>query len=303
MKNVTGLFWFIALTVFSVVSVTGQTTGSFRQEGVASIYGATLAGRPTASGEAYNPDNLTAAHPTLPFGSVLRVTNTLNMQQVTVRINDRGPFMPGRLIELSRAAGDSLGIPMTGTARVIIEQVGGPPAPTTTAPAATPPPAAITLTPTPLTSTPPPSATYRSDVPPPIIQVVREEPPLTTPPQITQVETQRPVIVETVAPVAAAPVLPPQGPPATLTGASVDPTSANLYRLRLGSFRDPANAVNVFERLAGAGLAPRYEPFGDLYRVVLPYIRAADVSSIARILGNIGFTEAFVQVETQVAQR
>lgn len=74
----------------------------------ASWYGPGFHGKRTASGERYNMYALTAAHKTLPFGSVVRVTNTKNGKSVTVKINDRGPFKPGRVIDLSKAANQAI---------------------------------------------------------------------------------------------------------------------------------------------------------------------------------------------------
>ena len=85
--------------------------------GVASWYGREFAGRKTASGERFNPAEYTAAHRTLPFGSRVRVTNAAG-ESVVVRINDRGPFHGGRVIDLSMAAADELGIRRAGSGRV-----------------------------------------------------------------------------------------------------------------------------------------------------------------------------------------
>jgi len=110
----------------------GASGEVFRQEGIASWYGAQFEGRPTASGEIFNPNLFTAAHPTLPFGTFLIVTNRSNNRQVSVRVNDRGPFVDGRIIDVSQAAAEHLGMIVTGTAPVIIETIPGgnpPPAP------------------------------------------------------------------------------------------------------------------------------------------------------------------------------
>jgi len=82
--------------------------------GIASYYGKRFAGRPTASGERFNPQHLTAAHRTLPFGSKVRVTNPDNGKSVVVRINDRGPFTRGRTIDLSRKAAEEIGLVRRG---------------------------------------------------------------------------------------------------------------------------------------------------------------------------------------------
>ncbi|WP_265587108.1 septal ring lytic transglycosylase RlpA family protein [Sphingomicrobium arenosum] len=89
----------------------------------ASYYGKRFAGRPTASGERFDPAQLTAAHRTLPFGTLVKVTNTHNGKSVTVRINDRGPFHHARDIDLSRAAAERIGLIQRGHGRVTIEQV------------------------------------------------------------------------------------------------------------------------------------------------------------------------------------
>ena len=93
------------------------------QEGTASWYGAEFAGRPTASGETFDPTQLTAAHRTLPFGTLLRVTHLGNGRSVVVRVNDRGPFTDRRIIDLSHAAASDLGMVAAGTARVRIEPI------------------------------------------------------------------------------------------------------------------------------------------------------------------------------------
>ncbi|HEY0148829.1 MAG TPA: septal ring lytic transglycosylase RlpA family protein [Allosphingosinicella sp.] len=90
-------------------------------EGVASYYGKELAGNRTASGERFNPSDLTAAHRSLPLGTKLRVTNKANGDAVIVRVNDRGPFIKSRLIDLSLGAAKEIGMVRTGTARVTVE--------------------------------------------------------------------------------------------------------------------------------------------------------------------------------------
>ncbi len=86
--------------------------------GVASYYGNELAGHRTASGERFNPGLLTAAHRTLPLGSMVRVTNPANGKSVVVRINDRGPFARGRVLDLSKAAASQIGLVARGSGRV-----------------------------------------------------------------------------------------------------------------------------------------------------------------------------------------
>jgi len=91
--------------------------------GVASYYGRRFHGRLTANGERFNMRAMTAAHKTLPFGTMVRVTNPSNGRSVVVRINDRGPFIPGREIDLSRGAAEAIGMIQRGHARVELELV------------------------------------------------------------------------------------------------------------------------------------------------------------------------------------
>lgn len=91
------------------------------QLGIASWYGPGFQGRPTANGERYNQNALTAAHRTLPLGSEVQVTNVTNGKSVRVRINDRGPFVRGRVIDLSRGAAGRLGMVRRGTGRVRVQ--------------------------------------------------------------------------------------------------------------------------------------------------------------------------------------
>jgi rare lipoprotein A len=91
--------------------------------GVASYYGRRFHGRLTANGETFDMNALTAAHPSLPFGTMVRVTNPRNSRSVIVRINDRGPFVAGRVIDLSRAAAKEIGLIRRGHAQVRLELV------------------------------------------------------------------------------------------------------------------------------------------------------------------------------------
>jgi len=94
---------------------------------MASWYGPGFDGRLTASGEVFDADSITAAHPRLPFGTLVRVVNLDNGREIVVRINDRGPFVNGRIIDLSRAAARALGMMRAGLARVrlFLEQKDG----------------------------------------------------------------------------------------------------------------------------------------------------------------------------------
>ena len=96
---------------------------SFKQRGVASWYGKRYHGNKTSNGETYDMYAMSAAHPTLPIPSYARVTNLANGRSVVVRINDRGPFLHGRIIDLSYAAAHKLGYTGAGSAQVEVESI------------------------------------------------------------------------------------------------------------------------------------------------------------------------------------
>jgi len=98
------------------------------EQGVASWYGEPFHGRQTASGEVYDMEQMTAAHRTLPFGTVVRVENLDNGRHARFRINDRGPFVRGRVVDVSRRGGRELGMLGPGTARVRLVVEESPPA-------------------------------------------------------------------------------------------------------------------------------------------------------------------------------
>lgn len=109
-----------------IVSIPQRIASNIRLsfQGIASFYGRGFAGRPTATGERFNPEAMTAAHRSLPFGTRVRVTNVRNGRSVVVRINDRGPFIRGRVIDLSTGAARTLGMIGSGLAPVRIEVLG-----------------------------------------------------------------------------------------------------------------------------------------------------------------------------------
>jgi rare lipoprotein A len=117
-----GLIPIVAVAAFAggcgAVGSGGMPAPAVFEEGVASWYGPGFAGRPTASGEVFDPDALTAAHRRLPFGTRVRVVNLDNGRQIVVRINDRGPSRSNRIIDVSAAAAEALGMVQAGTARV-----------------------------------------------------------------------------------------------------------------------------------------------------------------------------------------
>jgi rare lipoprotein A len=115
----------LALALLCAVNIVFPITTAAKaepfQRGAASWYGPGFHGRRTASGERFNPRGFTAAHRRLPFGTKVRVTNRRNNRSVVVRINDRGPFTRGRIIDLSAASARAIGI--RGVAPVTLSKV------------------------------------------------------------------------------------------------------------------------------------------------------------------------------------
>ncbi|MCQ0989369.1 septal ring lytic transglycosylase RlpA family protein [Jiella marina] len=110
-----------AFTSAPIVSAEAFAGAKQAASGNASYYGKRFHGRTTANGERFNMNAMTAAHKTLPFGTKVRVTNSRNGKSVVVRINDRGPYHGGRVIDLSRAAASRIGMIHSGTAPVKID--------------------------------------------------------------------------------------------------------------------------------------------------------------------------------------
>ncbi|QQO09316.1 septal ring lytic transglycosylase RlpA family protein [Breznakiella homolactica] len=316
------LLGIVAAALCAAQGTETQTGSSFKQEGIASWYGAEFAGRPTASGEIFDPRLMTAAHPTLPFGTKVRVTNTHNNRQVTVTVNDRGPFVAARIIDLSEGAAEKLDMLVTGTAPVRIEVIGGlasaapaeqnkggaisgPPPVASPQPLAAAPqqPAAVPQQPAAVPQQPAAVPQQPAAVPQPT--AAPQQP--AAPPGSTGIPAVSPA-VSTAA--ETAPVSVPQQPTAApvpvirqFAAAEIkpkmpDPGSGKIYRIQVGSYKIPRNAVEAFGRLQDAGLNPAYERYGELYRVVLSGIKGDDVQSVAAALGKAGFSEALIREES-----
>lgn len=108
------------LSVLFFLLLVGSLISAYEEEGIASWYGGKFHGRLTANGETFNTHEMTAAHKHLPFGTMVTVINRRNGKSVQVRINDRGPFVEGRNIDLSFAAAEALDMIKTGTAPVLL---------------------------------------------------------------------------------------------------------------------------------------------------------------------------------------
>jgi rare lipoprotein A len=255
-RIIAALFALFFMSGFSFAQVR-QDSGAFRQEGIASWYGPEFDGRPTASGEIFDSTLLTAAHPTLPFGTALTVTNKQNNRKVTVRVNDRGPFVSARIIDVSRAAAERLDMISTGTAPVLIESQGA------EAPTALPRPEPL------------------------------QTPARGAPAGVSAAGTPGVNIAAAIPPDA----VPAAARPSLHLIQAAAPAGNRVYRLQVGSYRVPRNAVDAFERLKNAGLNPAYERNGDYFRVVLAGIRAEDMGAVTEKVEAAGFREALVREE------
>jgi rare lipoprotein A len=266
------LFLFILfMSVIIPLQLQAQGADVFRQEGIASWYGREFEGRPTASGEIFDASQLTAAHPSLPFGTMLVVTNEHNKKSVTVRVNDRGPFVPARIIDVSRAAAEQLDMIVTGTAPVSVESMNK------------------------IVISAPVFGTQS-------VPVIASPSPVTVVPVVTDPATAQSVPVQT------APVYVSQPAAVQMSANQIKLTpetnivSAKNYRLQVGSFRNAKNAVEAFDKLKASGLSPAYERFinsdnVEYYRVVVAGVNGSDVHSTAEKISAAGFREAIIKEE------
>ena len=214
-------YLFVCLSLLLPSVALGQLVGD-RQNGLASYYSAEYEGAETAYGEVYYSDQLVAAHKTYPYNSTVRVTNQDNGRSVTVRIIDKGPFIRGRVIEVSERAARDLGLLGSRTVPVELELLSTPTQRPVRVPAEEPPPAAVDVRPAP----PQPR-------PNPVIGV--EEP------VEDEVEPQRK------ADPVPAPFTPPPATPVPPPPAATRPTSftEGVYRIELAKARSGNHAVQV----------------------------------------------------------
>jgi rare lipoprotein A len=227
--------------VFGKTYTPDVTGGPYKVQGRASWYGKKFHGNSTANGERYNMYGMTAAHPTLPLPSYARVTRISNGKSVVVRVNDRGPFLNDRVIDLSYVAAYKLGVLSPGSAEVLVERIMPEQIANGTALASNAPPAR------PISS----ATTTPTSLPPPPL-------PPTTP--ATQSNAPAGPAVATLPLAAAAP-------------ASTTPAAAGSVYLQLGAFSDPARAQAIAARAAAqvpnqAGVSVNVElGAGNLHRV------------------------------------
>jgi rare lipoprotein A len=238
----------------------------YAQTGTASWYGPTFHGQRTASGETFDQDALTAAHPTLPIPSLVQVTNLENGREVIVRVNDRGPFVGERLIDLSRGAARALGFEQAGHAQVHVRYLGPAPrrvsADGSVAPASLPSPAPV----------PVPAADDREEGPRSLL------PPPTSSTDLAGAPVEE-APYRAPAPAYAAPV-------------------AGGYFVQVGAYSDLMNAHRVRDAVGAAGpvvVDTRQTATAELFRVrVGPYTSREEADAARRTVASLGYGESIV---------
>lgn len=238
----------------------------YSQTGTASWYGPQFHGQRTASGEVFDQDALTAAHPTLPIPSIVQVTNLENGREVIVRVNDRGPFVGGRLIDMSRGAADALGFQEQGQARVHVRYLGPAPrrvnADGSMAPASPP--------------SPPPAA-------PRPVDAAEEGPSSLLPPSASDTTLAGAPDDE---PVYAAPAR------------SYAAAASGNFFVQVGAYSDLSNAHRVRDAVGAAGPVAvdiRQTSAGELFRVrVGPWGSREEADDARRQVAALGYGEAVV---------
>ena len=279
MKKIIFIFMsgFVLAALGSAQVRTGEISrGIFHQEGIASWYGAEFNGRSTASGEIFNDSQYTAAHPILPFGTMLKITNQHNNKTVTVRVNDRGPFVTARIIDLSRAAAQELDMIATGTAPVTVESLSE-----------------VSL----------PARPDQKAAAPVAGGISLQSAPFGEPGETIQV---RPASVELFSDVSsrdASQNNPIQTlPPVSVNAAQFHPAipavpTGKYYQVQVGAYKQPQYAIEAFEKLKKAGFNPAYERYGDYCRVVLKGLKQEDLRAVSERLGSAGFREVLLKEE------
>ncbi|HEX2817775.1 MAG TPA: septal ring lytic transglycosylase RlpA family protein [Phenylobacterium sp.] len=256
-----------------------QDQPRYDEKGIASWYGDAFNMKATADGETFDMSQFSAAHTTLPLPSMVEVTNLDNGRKLTVRVNDRGPFVGGRIIDLSHAAAQELGYDRAGTAHVRVRYVG--PAPLAGPGAgvryarASPAPQG-------------PMSTRR-----PADEDIFEDAALAPTSAATPlVRAPEAISVSTLAPLPGARSYPQDLP------ANAPAVTAQTYRIQAGAFSDQDNARRAAAQLASAGTAtiePMERGGTTLYRVILPGpADEAEAFAMRDKVAGIGFADARV---------
>ncbi len=282
-------------------------------ETYASYYGEAFNGRPTSSGEIFDMNAYTAAHKTLPFGTFLEVTNLENGKKVVVRVNDRGPFVPNREIDLSKAAAKSLGMISRGITRVSIKRVDSldhaalvattdvysdtttESAPKGAHPVTDSQPKAVPVQKEAVSDMPVKGSDTAAETAPSKVTQAQASQPNTTQRQPAPVDKQtaKPDTVKGVANRSAS-AQPAQTPAPVYSQG----TSGVLWRIQLGAFAREENALRLVVQLRKAGFDPAYERTEKSVRVVLPGIQPDDLEKVKEALANHSFTDYVIRQES-----
>ncbi|HWA00778.1 MAG TPA: septal ring lytic transglycosylase RlpA family protein [Caulobacterales bacterium] len=244
----------------------------YDMQGTASWYGPSFHGQATASGEAFDQEAMTAAHPTLPIPSLVQVTNLENGREVILRVNDRGPFVGDRIIDVSHKAAEVLGFDRQGQARVNVRYLG--PAPRHVAASAAPSPSAAPAPPAqriaasteegPRSLLPPQGASARADD--------------TTPSEFAPIQNEQ----------RSSQAAPFQVPAFGVGG----------YYVQVGAFADPDNAHRVEASIRSAGpvaVDTRQSGAGQLYRVrVGPFASPEQAAAAQLTLADLGYGQTIL---------
>ena len=282
-------------------------------ETYASYYGEAFNGRPTSSGEIFDMNAYTAAHKTLPFGTFLEVTTLENGKKVVVRVNDRGPFVPNREIDLSKAAAKSLGMISRGITRVSIKRVDSldhaalvattdvysdtttESAPKGAHPVTDSQPEAVPVQKEAVSDIPAKGSDTAAETAPAKAPQAQASQPNTTQRQPASVDKQtaKPDTVKGVANRSAS-AQPAQTPAPVYSQG----TSGVLWRIQLGAFAREENALRLVVQLRKAGFDPAYERTEKSVRVVLPGIQPYDLEKVKEALANHSFTDYVIRQES-----
>lgn len=242
---------------------------NYDETGIASWYGDAFHGKPTANGEIFDMSQVSAAHKTLPLPSLVEVTNLDNGRSMQLRVNDRGPFVDNRIIDLSRAAAAELGVLRPGLARVRVRYVGQ---------ANIPGQGRVTIA----RAAPAPAPVPAAPEPVPVVSLAAARPVITqtelAPPQDVSFEPAPPTV-------------------ASASGAAIGSASVlSAYQVQAGAFSNLANAERVATQLAEAGIVeilPLERNGATLYRVLVRDIAGeAEAGAVRDKVVQIGLIDA-----------
>ncbi len=282
--------------------------------GIASWYGEEFAGRTTANGEIFDPMLLTAAHRTLPFGTIVDVTNPATGQTVRVRINDRGPFVGNRMIDLSFAAAQQIGLidPGSGTVDVTVVAMGRgerePPAPYTVTVNQPKEQVKISSEEPPKVDFPLPTTTTTTVTPAPAaapqpendfdVQVVEEKHGVETRKQVSPDGKKVETVVVGEAPAAAAPQV--EEKPAPARAPAPHRVTAG-FLVQVGAFGIEANATALQSKLAQLGQQSHIDHVDALYRVRMgPYATRDEAIRARGALETNGISAIVIAADTNM---